>query len=88
MFSPDNKELNGAVVDGQDASSYQTRYNNEGFFGRLQYDYEGRYFGSASIRTDASSRFAKDHRCGIFWSIGGAWLISKENGSRLPRSMS
>ncbi len=84
MFSPDNKELNGAVIDGQDASSYQTRYNNEGFFGRLQYDYEGRYFGSASIRTDASSRFAKDHRWGTFWSLGGAWLISKEKWFKAP----
>ena len=84
MFSPDNKELNGAVVDGQGAESYQTRYNNEGYFGRLQYDYEGRYFGSASIRTDASSRFAKDHRWGTFWSIGGAWLINKEKWFKAP----
>ena len=84
MFSPDNKELNGAVVDGQGAESYQTRYNNEGYFGRLQYDYEGRYFGSASIRTDASSRFAKDHRWGTFRSIGGAWLINKEKWFKAP----
>ncbi len=84
MFSPDNKELNGAVVDGQGAESYQTRYNNEGYFARLQYDYEGRYFGSASIRTDASSRFAKDHRWGTFWSIGGAWLINKEKWFKAP----
>ena len=40
MFSQSNKELDGAVVDGQSASSYQTMYNNEGYFLRAQYDFE------------------------------------------------
>lgn len=78
MFSQDNKELDGAVVDGQSASSYKTRYNNEGYFARLQYNYDERIFGSASIRRDASSRFHPDHRWGTFWSAGAAWLINKE----------
>ena len=84
MFSDFNHELDGAVIDGQNATSYQTRYNNEGFFGRVQYDYEGRYFGSASLRRDASSRFAPDHRWGTFWSLGGAWLINKEAWFKAP----
>ena len=78
MFSQSNKELGGAVVDGQSANSYKERYNNEGWFARAQYDYAERYFGSASIRRDASSRFHPDHRWGTFWSLGGAWLINKE----------
>ncbi|MBR4131301.1 MAG: TonB-dependent receptor [Bacteroidaceae bacterium] len=78
MFSQDNKELGGAVVDGQSANSYRERYNNEGWFARAQYDYDTRYFGSASIRRDASSRFHPDHRWGTFWSLGAAWLINKE----------
>ncbi len=79
MFSQTNKELDGAVVDGQNASSYQTHYNNEGYFSRVQYDYADRYFFSASFRRDASSRFHPDHRWGNFWSVGGAWIINKEN---------
>ncbi len=79
MFSQDNKELSGAVIDGQSASSYISRYNNEGYFARFQYNYDERYFGSASIRRDASSRFHPDHRWGTFWSVGGAWLINKES---------
>lgn len=79
MFSDDNKELDGAVVDGKSSSSYKTRYNNEGYFGRVQYDYDGKYFFSGSYRRDASSRFAKENRWGNFWSVGGAWIISKEN---------
>ncbi|MBQ2164568.1 MAG: TonB-dependent receptor, partial [Muribaculaceae bacterium] len=33
---------------------------------------------SASLRSDASSRFHKDHHTGIFWSLGANWRVSKE----------
>ena len=79
MFSQKNKELDGAVVDGQNATSYMTEYNNEGYFSRVQYDYADRYFLSASFRRDASSKFHPDHRWGNFWSVGAAWILSKEN---------
>ena len=79
MFSQSNKELDGAVVDTQGASSYQTRYNNEGYFTRIQYDYADRYFLSGSFRFDASSRFNPARRWGKFWSVGAAWIMSKEN---------
>ena len=84
MFSQENKELNGAVVDGQSSSSYQTHYNNEGYFARVQYDFMERYFVSGSFRRDASSRFAVENRWGNFWSAGGAWIISKENWFNAP----
>ncbi len=79
MFSQENKELDGAVVDGQSAYSYQTQYNNEGYFLRAQYDYKERYFVSGSYRRDASSRFHTSNRWGNFWSAGAAWIVSKEN---------
>ncbi|MEG2064601.1 MAG: SusC/RagA family TonB-linked outer membrane protein, partial [Alistipes sp.] len=79
MFSQSNTELNGAIIDKQGASSYTTEYNNEGYFGRVQYDYRSKYFFSGSYRRDASSRFHPDHRWGNFWSVGAAWIISKEN---------
>lgn len=79
MFSQINQELDGAVIDGQGATSYKTRFNNEGFFGRLQYNYDERIFASASLRRDASSRFHPDYRWGTFWSVGGAWLVNKES---------
>ncbi len=79
MFSQDNKELAGAVIDGMSSTSYKTRYNNEGYFGRALYDYDERIFANLSLRRDASSRFDKDNRWGTFWSAGAAWLISKEN---------
>ena len=77
VFSVFNTELAGAVTNGA-SNSYVTDYNVEGWFGRVQYNYDNKYFGSVSYRRDASSRFHPDHRWGNFWSIGGAWLISKE----------
>lgn len=78
MFSQDNKELGGAIIDGQSAHSYKTRYNSEGYFTRLQYNYDNRIFASGSYRRDASSRFHPDYRWGNFWSLGSAWLINHE----------
>ena len=79
MFSMENDELNGAVVDGKSAGSSRSEYNNEGYFVRAQYDYMNRIFVSASYRRDASSRFHPDHRWGNFWSLGGGWIINEEN---------
>ena len=78
MFSIDNLELGGAVIDGQQAGSSKSEYNNEGFFIRAQYDYANRVFVSASYRRDASSRFEKSRRWGDFWSAGAGWVINHE----------
>ena len=79
MFSPDNYELSGAVVDGAASYSSIFEYNNEGYFFRGQYDYDERVYVSGSYRRDASSRFHPDHRWGNFWSLGAAWIINREN---------
>lgn len=78
MFDPTNSELIGAVTD-KSATSYTTDYNTEGYFGRIQYDFNEKYFLSGSYRRDASSRFHPDNRWGNFWSAGAAWMISKED---------
>ena len=77
VFSPAIPEINGAANKAS-SNSYTSEYNVEGFFANLQYNYDDRYFASASFRRDASSRFHKDNRWGNFWSVGGAWLINKE----------
>lgn len=78
FFDPNNTELAGGITDSG-TNSYQSDYNTEGFFGRVQYDFDGRYFASASFRRDASSRFHPDNRWGNFWSAGAAWNIAKED---------
>ena len=82
-FSPSITELN-AFANKKNNGSYKLNYNVEGFFGRAQYNYDDKYFASASYRRDASSRFAKENRWGNFWSIGGAWLINKEAWFEAP----
>ena len=84
LFSMDNLELGGAVVDGDGAGSSFGTYNNEGYFARAQYDYDNKLFLSASYRRDASSRFHPDHRWGDFWSVGAGWLINHESWFNLP----
>ena len=77
IFLPNIAELANAVVDGT-MDSYSSSYNNEGWLFQGQYDYLSKYFGNVSFRRDASSKFHPKHRWGNFWSIGGAWIISKE----------
>ena len=76
-FSPDIQEIY-AFAKKATSSSRAMNYNVEGYFGSAQYNYQEKYFASASYRLDGSSFFAKGHRWGSFWSVGGAWLISKE----------
>lgn len=87
------KYLTGArntqIVDGNtelinfttttDLSSYTDVYNKEAYFGRLNYDFDKKYYASASIRADGSSKWAPDHKWGTFWSVSGGWIISDED---------
>lgn len=86
------KYLTGArntqVVDGNyqlinfttttDLNSYLDDYRKEAVFARLNYDYQGKYFVSGSFRRDGSSKWAPGNQWGNFYSIGGAWILSKE----------
>lgn len=79
LFDPYIGELGNA--DGSSSkqlSSYTADYMTQGFLARAQYEYDNRYFASASYRRDGSSRFAPGHRWGNFGSIGAAWLASSE----------
>lgn len=51
----------------------------EGFFSRLNYDFNEKYFVSVSARRDGSSKFAKESRWGNFYSISGAWRLDQED---------
>ena len=61
-----------------EADSYTDKYRIDSYFGRINYNYGGRYFLSGSLRQDASSRFHRDHNKGIFWSVGANWRVSGE----------
>jgi TonB-dependent starch-binding outer membrane protein SusC len=55
------------------------------FFGRINYDYMGRYLLSGTFRADGSSRFSKGNRWGYFPSAAFAWRISDESFMEFAR---
>jgi len=48
------------------------------YFGSADYDYDQRFGLSATVRRDASYRFADSNKWGTFWSVSGRWNIDKE----------
>lgn len=61
-----------------------TAWDIASMFGRINYDYKGKYLISANIRRDGSSRFGKNSKYGTFPSISAGWIISEE--SFFPKS--
>lgn len=61
------------------ASQSNTAYRTLGFFGRVNYDWKGRYLVEVSARADGSSRFPAGHRWGVFPSASAGWRISEES---------
>lgn len=48
------------------------------FFGRVNYDYKGRYYLTGTMRADGSTRFARENQWGYFPSLAAAWRVSDE----------
>ena len=81
LYDPFIGEINNAVGPNEEMSmaSLTDNYMTMGYLGRVNYDYDDRYFVNASLRRDASSKFAPGHRWGTFWSFGLAWQMNKES---------
>lgn len=71
-------DMDAGDASTQKNSGYTRELTMVSYFGRLNYDYAGRYLFEANFRSDASSRFAKEHRWGFFPSFSAAWRISEE----------
>lgn len=63
----------------RDVGSFGFDERRLSFFGRLQYDFKGKYLFSAMIRRDLSTRFGPGNQVGIFPSVTGGWVISDES---------
>ncbi|TDX01424.1 SusC/RagA family TonB-linked outer membrane protein [Dinghuibacter silviterrae] len=71
--------LNSPAAAGSTYMSYNNAdYRYASVFGRLNYDWLGKYIISFNARRDGSSRFGPDKRYGNFGSVGAAWVFSKE----------
>lgn len=61
------------------ATSNQSEATTVSVLGRVLYNFQRKYYLNASFRNDASSRMLKENRNQQFWSVGGAWEISRED---------
>lgn len=92
-FSAENKDFpnNGLGADNlgsgewaqEEGEVMMSSYKNDAklisFFGRVSYDYKGKYLFTASLRHEGSSKFGKNHKWGDFPAVSAGWRISEES---------
>ena len=68
------------LSNGQPSQASSSTYGSGmlSYFGNVNYNFDDKYYLSGSFRRDGSSRLSKDNRWANFWSISGAWRLSKE----------
>ncbi|MGM0934413.1 MAG: SusC/RagA family TonB-linked outer membrane protein [Bacteroidota bacterium] len=71
--------LTTGTNDGINNGSYKYDIRKLSFFGRLQYDYQGKYLVSGMLRRDSSTRFSTENRVGTFPSFTAGWILSEED---------
>ena len=76
--TPSRQDIsNGVKTEGVGGSQSRTRLVS--YIGRVNYDYDNRYYLGGSYRVDGSSRLHRDNRWGHFWSLSGAWRVIRED---------
>jgi TonB-dependent starch-binding outer membrane protein SusC len=60
------------------ANARQGEWALRSIFGRINYEYAGKYLVEANIRRDGSSRFGENNRFGVFPSFSAGWIVSNE----------
>ena len=71
------EEIGNAAESRSSSSKSESRMVS--MLGRLNYDYDNKYYFSTSYRRDGSSRLSTDSRWGNFWSVSGSWRLTQEN---------
>ena len=72
--------IDGAGKDKvPEVGGYRNEWATAGFFGRLNYDYKGRYLAEANLRYDGTSRFRRGNRWQLSPSFSLGWNIAQEN---------
>jgi TonB-linked SusC/RagA family outer membrane protein len=78
--NPNKPEIENASTTR--SSSHYDERRLVSFLGVLNYSFDRKYYLSANLRRDGSSKFSKDRRWGDFWSVSGSWRISQEPFAR------
>jgi TonB-linked SusC/RagA family outer membrane protein len=72
-------DMNAGSAGTQQNTGYSRELSMMSYFGRLNYDFKGKYLFEANFRADGSSRFGSDNRWGYFPSLSAGWRISEES---------
>ncbi|MFD2826302.1 SusC/RagA family TonB-linked outer membrane protein [Leeuwenhoekiella polynyae] len=75
---PQGLELDNYIINLQQPTGFTQGRTLESYFAQLNYDFDNRYYLTASVRRDGSSRFAND-KWDTFGSVGAAWVVSNED---------
>lgn len=86
-YSTKREDFQTTIIEEMSSGNKETAQNNSGssnygrvsWIGRLNYSYKEKYLLEATVRADASSRFADGHRWGLFPSVSAGWNIAKED---------
>ncbi|GAA3602666.1 TonB-dependent receptor [Flavivirga amylovorans] len=77
-FLPGVENLSGSTTpEGVGGNIITSRINS--YLGRVNYNFNEKYYGEFSIRRDGSTRFNEDTRWGDFLAGGASWIVSKES---------
>lgn len=71
--------LANGIPNSKSVGSWTYEQRRLSYFGRLQYDYQGKYLVSAMLRRDASTKFGPDNTVAYFPSTTLGWNLTKEN---------
>jgi TonB-linked SusC/RagA family outer membrane protein len=77
-------EINAGAASNQQTGGSASEWALRSYFGRINYDYKGKYLFEANARYDGSSRFPANKRYGLFPSVSAAWRISEEEFFKVP----
>ncbi len=78
-MQPEEMFANMALGTLDSYSTYEsTEQNRMSFFGRVNYQFLEKYLVTATVRSDASSKFSKDNRLGIFPAVALGWKMNEE----------
>lgn len=77
MINTETPSISGAVGEPTVSDSYG-EYIIRGAYGRINYNYNGKYLFEFNGRYDGSSRFPKKNRFGFFPSVSVGWQVGKE----------
>ena len=75
---PGQIDLNQYTTPLGRANSFRQGWTLDSYFGGLNYDFDSKYYLTASVRRDGSSRFLND-KWGTFGSVGLGWIVTKED---------